>query len=506
MRYPLILIADVALLLLATIFSLLLRDNLEGTPARFFALLPYFVSTVIAAIATMHVAGMGRVSWRYSSLSDYLRLLGLVTIVMIATVLLTFGYNRLDGVARSLPILQVIVGTAALVLARVSVRLYFSAQQSQATEIKQFTDTQERAAATVLIVGSSRLSEMYLQAIAELAPGQVRVAGLLGHAEQRVGHLVAGYPVVGLPEHIGAVLDNLDVHGVVVDRIVVTDPVTALTRATRDALSLVEKSGRVQLQYLAMDLGFEADHSRRRQGRMASREPNVESDLTATGLSFVISPNELAALSQRPHWRVKRAIDVAISSVLLLVLLPVFALVSIVVALCVGFPVMFWQQRPGLGGRPFKVFKFRTMLVAAHSADGRRLTDAERTPQIGHILRKTRLDEIPQLLSILRGDMSFVGPRPLLPRDQSEAYRARLLVPPGLTGWAQVVGGRSISAEDKAALDVWYVCNASVILDLKIIIRTIPIVLFGERMDEATIRSAWADLRNAGVLRGDSGR
>jgi lipopolysaccharide/colanic/teichoic acid biosynthesis glycosyltransferase len=138
---------------------------------------------------------------------------------------------------------------------------------------------------------------------------------------------------------------------------------------------------------------------------------------------------------------------------------------------------------------------------AAYAADGRKLSDAERSSGICNLLRRTRADEIPQLFNILRGDMSFIGPRPLLPRDQDPAYRARLLIRPGLTGWAQVVGGREISAEDKAALDVWYVRNASLILDLKVFLKTIPLVFFGERISRRSIESAWNDLRRAGVLR-----
>ena len=99
--------------------------------------------------------------------------------------------------------------------------------------------------------------------------------------------------------------------------------------------------------------------------------------------------------------------------------------------------------------------------------------------------------------------MSFVGPRPLLWRDQSECCRARLLIRPGLTGWAQVVGGRAASPSDKAALDVWYLCNASLLLDLKIAARTVPMVLFGEQTSEALVSQAWADLRAAGVLHGE---
>ena len=114
-------------------------------------------------------------------------------------------------------------------------------------------------------------------------------------------------------------------------------------------------------------------------------------------------------------------------------------------------------------------------------------------------MRRTRLDELPQLLNILRGDMSFIGPRPLLLQDQPRASAARLLVRPGLTGWAQVVGGRDISPEDKAALDVWYVRNASLLLELQIAARTVPIILFGERISQALIERARRELTEPGI-------
>ena len=134
---------------------------------------------------------------------------------------------------------------------------------------------------------------------------------------------------------------------------------------------------------------------------------------------------------------------------------------------------------------------------ASHAADGRRLPDTHRVSKIGKFMRRTRLDELPQLINIIRGDMSFVGPRPLLPQDQPKASAARLLVRPGLTGWAQVVGGRDIPPEDKAALDVWYVRHASLLLDLGIAARTIPIILFGERISQSLIERArreWVEL------------
>lgn len=129
--------------------------------------------------------------------------------------------------------------------------------------------------------------------------------------------------------------------------------------------------------------------------------------------------------------------------------------------------------------------------------------DAARTSRLGDLLRRTRLDELPQLFNVLFGDMSFVGPRPLLPRDQPDAFRARLLVRPGLTGWAQVVGGRALSAEDKAALDVWYVRHASLTLDLDILRRTVPMVVFGERAHDDLVSRAWSDLLQAGIVVGD---
>ena len=136
---------------------------------------------------------------------------------------------------------------------------------------------------------------------------------------------------------------------------------------------------------------------------------------------------------------------------------------------------------------------------SALAGEGQTLSDEKRSTKIGNALRRLRLDELPQLYNILRGDMSFVGPRPLLPRDQAQDGRARLLVRPGLSGWAQVVGGRTILPAEKAALDVWYVCNASLVLDMQIVLRTILIVLFGERVYSALIERAFRDLSESGV-------
>jgi len=175
----------------------------------------------------------------------------------------------------------------------------------------------------------------------------------------------------------------------------------------------------------------------------------------------------------------KRSFDILISTVLLAVLSPVMALIAWRVRTKLGSPVLFRQERPGLNGKPFRMVKFRTMRDA-HDASGTPLPDAERLTPFGRMLRATSLDELPELWNVLKGDMSLVGPRPLLmeylPLYTPVQYR-RHAVRPGVTGWAQVNGRNAISWEEKFELDTWYVSNRSFALDLKILWMTAAKVL-----------------------------
>jgi len=175
----------------------------------------------------------------------------------------------------------------------------------------------------------------------------------------------------------------------------------------------------------------------------------------------------------------KRAIDTIVAIFLVVVFLPAFLLVSFLVFLFMGYPILFKQVRSGLSGRPFQIYKFRTMSNKQDSS-GRMLPDEQRMTKLGTILRKLSLDELPQLLNVLKGDMSLVGPRPLLmeylPLYTSEQGK-RNTVKPGITGWAQVNGRNNISWEEKFKLDVWYVDNQSLLLDFKIILLTIKTII-----------------------------
>lgn len=167
----------------------------------------------------------------------------------------------------------------------------------------------------------------------------------------------------------------------------------------------------------------------------------------------------------------KRLIDIAGSLFGLLLLSPVMLVAAIAIRRRMGAPVLFAQDRPGLGGQPFRMYKFRSMLNAC-GADGQPLSDAERLTALGRFLRSTSIDELPGLWNVLKGDMSLVGPRPLLmeylPRYNAEQAR-RNDVRPGLTGWAQVNGRNALSWEEKFALDIWYVDHRSLWLDIRII-------------------------------------
>ena len=170
----------------------------------------------------------------------------------------------------------------------------------------------------------------------------------------------------------------------------------------------------------------------------------------------------------------KRAIDAVLAAACLVLLAPVIILVALLVRLRLGAPVFFVQVRPGHLGRPFRMVKFRTM-TAARSAIGDLLPDAARLTPFGRVLRSTSLDELPELWNVLRGDMSLVGPRPLLmeylPLYSPEQAR-RHEVRPGITGWAQVNGRNVLTWEQKFAMDVWYVDHRSFRLDAKILWRT----------------------------------
>lgn len=187
--------------------------------------------------------------------------------------------------------------------------------------------------------------------------------------------------------------------------------------------------------------------------------------------------------------RVKRIVDAAVAGSLLVFLSPLLLALSLVVLITMGRPIFFVQYRPGLNGKSFPFYKFRSMRLSRNK-DGSLKSDSERLTWIGRLLRATSLDELPQLWSVLKGDMSLVGPRPLLVEylplyspEQSRRHNVR----PGITGWAQVNGRNSISWKEKFQHDIYYVDNWSLWLDLKILLLTLKKVVWREGINNSSV-------------------
>ncbi len=472
---------DLCLIAVATVAALLLRDNLDYSPERMAALLPYLAVSLTAAAFVLPVMGVDRTLWRFSGLAEYWRLVASCAIIVFAAVMLSFAISRMENVARSIPILQGLIMVALLVAVRLSMRAHrFRHNRAQLSDPAPPGEVVE----AVLIVGLNTIAELFLQAAKEHATGRILIAGILGRNERQTGHIFRSHPIRGVPEEIEAVLRDLEVHGVLVNRVVVTLPFDQLSPAAQQALLDVENGTEIKVDYFAERLGFEVRS-------LPPAGPTREE--VSKAFPRPLDDQALLESLRRPYWPVKRAVDVVLASLAIAVALPVMIVIGLITIVSFGFPALFWQQRPGRYGRPFKVYKFRSLL-GAHDAFGNKLPDSMRETAFGRFVRATRFDELLQLFNVLAGHMSIVGPRPLLGVDQLAQFKDRLLVRPGLTGWAQVNGGKRVSGSDKMALDMWYIRNASARLDIKILLLTFKMVLLGERENPDAVEKAWSEL------------
>lgn len=485
-RSLLLLLLDLGAIAIAALGSLILRDNLEFSPDRIVALAPYLLSSVVFGAILLPIVGTNRGFWRYSTFDDFLRVCVAASLTVLAATSATFAYDRLEGLARAVPILHVILTIALMCALRAAMRLRHGLRvRSRITPGLGSALRTEK----VLVVGMNTVAELFVRSAQQLAKDTMHIVGVLGRNDRHLGRILHGVPVLGLPDELPAVLQRLEVHGIEVNRIVVTTAPLDLSQSARDALTAVEDGSDIVVDYFAERLGF----SKRATPSQSLHDAGSADDRPLPSLRAIVDHGLLA----QPYWRLKRAFDFGLSLLLIVAMAPVMLVVAAAVAIDIGMPVLFWQERPGAFGRRLRLYKFRTM-SSAHDDEGNRIPESERSSAIGRFLRRTRLDELPQLFNILLGEMSFVGPRPLLPVDQAPAHMGRLAIRPGLTGWAQVHGGRVVNAADKAAMDLWYIRNASFAVDLLIATKTLRMVLFGERADAGAIAAAWEDAESWG--------
>jgi lipopolysaccharide/colanic/teichoic acid biosynthesis glycosyltransferase len=312
----------------------------------------------------------------------------------------------------------------------------------------------------IIMIGSNRFSSFFIKLLQMCAPNHQRIVALLDNDHRMVGRAIEGVRIVGSPQDLNAIIDEYAVHGINIERVVVSGEPNILSNAEMKDIRRVCDGRRITLQFAPQLLGLREIKKWER-----TITPCVPDNKTL----------ELPA-----YFRWKYIIDFCAAATVIVILLPLFAVVSIVVFFDVGSPLLFWQQRVGLQGCNFLLYKFRT-LRPPFDWKGQPIPHNRRLSAIGHLLRATSLDELPQLLNVLVGDMSLIGPRPLLPEDQPANSTVRLMVRPGITGWAQVNGGKFLTADEKEGLDKWYIQNASIWLDLRIILRTLQIMFLSAR-------------------------
>jgi lipopolysaccharide/colanic/teichoic acid biosynthesis glycosyltransferase len=384
---------------------------------------------------------------RHFSVDDALELSKAVAAAIVLTCVADFALTRLEGVPRSAPIIHGLILLTGLILVRVLASI--------ASKEPLVMGSMESAPEQVILVSSSSLSSLYIKLLHAEGADCRRVISILDSRPGMIGRAVEGVPIVGAPRDLEAVVEEYRVHGLQIDRVVFGGENADVPDPNVDPVMSVCRRQKICMDYLPRPLNLK------------------ELDLKVQSIR-----TNAAGVAMSPYFRWKPAIDMVVAAVSIVVLLPLVVGAALVVLIDVGSPVLFWQRRLGARGRWFLMYKFRTLRPPLNRHGG--IVPAEqRLSRIGRLLRDTSLDELPQLFSVLVGDMSIIGPRPLLPVDQPRDASVRLMVPPGITGWAQVNGRKSLTPEEKDQLDAWYIRNASLAVDALIVVKTIRLLLNG---------------------------
>lgn len=449
---------DVTVTVVAFVLAFSLRTEFQFSDPDWLAMQWGIPIVAVVSLIAYHAVGLFRGTWSQTAEADLIvvvRGATLVSALLVTGMVLT---NTLAEIPRSIPLIHWFITVVALYGSRILWAKYRDAKVAADKSV-------------ALLVGCDKAAFRFLTSMQVLAGSRFQIFGLLDDSvdKMRIGRTVRGTPVIGKVDRADECLAQLGVHGVFPDRLIVMD---SFRQASPERFA--------KLQRLAAQKSIGVD---------VVNDSIWGDDRKDDALPKETVKAAKPILSAKRYLRWRRPIEWLVAMMLVGLLSPLFIILAVVCLIDVGRPVFFWQMRPGRYLKPIKLLKFRTMRSGLDK-DGNPLSDEQRTSTLGRIIRRSKLDELPQLLSILRGDMSFIGPRPLLPRDQPEDAELRAIVRPGVTGWAQVNGGHPLEIEEKFALDIWYIQNASLWLDIRVLWRTLRTVLLGDRVDRAAINQA----------------
>ena len=457
---------DVALAAASPLVALYLRNGALPSNSDWISAGSYSLVSLACSITAFQILGISGIITRYLSVKDLVDVAKAVLTSELMTATALFTVSRLDGIPRSVPAIHALTLAAGLIAYR---------------KIANFTDTRRShsdrctTSENVILIGLSDWSVLFMRYLQIQAPQRRRVIALLDEDPRWIGRSVNGVQILGPPAYLPAAIEEFATHGLRTDRVILGGKPSELSAEALAAVRDTCAQRNLDLVFVPClsvpnfaELNCSAVHK--------DRDRQSSSDL-------------LPRIRMSGYFRIKRLTDVIIALLLIITVLPLLAVTTLMVLLDVGWPVWFWQQRTGQGGHELQLYKLRT-LRSPFDRRGRRIPEERRLSCIGRVLRRTRFDELPQLLNVFVGDMSLIGPRPLLPRDQPPNSALRLTVRPGITGWAQVNGGTLLSSTEKDALDVWYILNASLWLDLRIICMTFCNLAKGDQRREEVLARA----------------
>jgi lipopolysaccharide/colanic/teichoic acid biosynthesis glycosyltransferase len=462
-------IFDAMLAILAPFVALFLRNAQILSPFDAISVSIYvIISFFCALIAFIAFRVRGGVP-AYLSVHDVVDLTKAVCVAELMICIAMFTITRLQGIPRSVPVIHAMILGAGLFAARM---LAHYLDKSRRLAVHRRPSPVEN----VILIGLNELSSLFIKIAEVCNPGEMSVIAVLDENPRSRGRSLHGTRVLGSPLQIDTLIAEFAVHGVDTDRVVVSG--SADTLATESVTKIREVCRR-----RGINLSFVPDLF-----NLTPLERAKSTDVLIPPTFSHFRPRVAPA----GYFRYKRRIEAVLALILLGALLPLWLIAGVIVFFDVGPPILFWQRRLGLNGVPFQLYKLRT-LRSPFGRNGEAVSEEGRLSWSSKLLRRMRLDEVPQLLSVLVGDMSLVGPRPLLPQDQPADPTLRLSVRPGITGWAQVNGGNLLSPGEKEALDVWYIRHASLLLDLRIALMTVRSLFRGDHRPEGALADAWRE-------------